>query len=189
MWGLPPWTTPWSSYADAIEGRWEDRKLGSQKMHVVLPKASIIPWTFMSHIPISYVEKDNSTLRCCPFHRTITVLIIIWIISEFASLFVPIVRFLLLYGLRVCGSKLDFSGTPRKGLRKFIHANAVWFAAPSCWNHTRFNSAGSSFHRRRRFSTYGEIGLIGYCSTLCFNGNTFWWRHTLWWYSNFLTVK
>lgn len=62
-------------------------------MHVVLPKAFIIPWNFMSHIPISYVEKDNSTLRCRPFHRTITVLIIIWIISEFASLFVPTIRF------------------------------------------------------------------------------------------------
>jgi len=62
-------------------------------MHVVLPKAFIILWKFMSHIPISYVGKDNSTLKCRPFHRTITVLIIIWIISEFASLFAPLCAF------------------------------------------------------------------------------------------------
>ena len=96
----------------------------------------------MSHIPISHTEKDN---RCRPFHRTITVLIIIWIISEFPSLFAPIVRFLLLYGLWVCGSKFYFSDTPRKRLRKFMHANAVWFTAPCYWNHTQFNSAWRRF--------------------------------------------
>jgi hypothetical protein len=108
--------------------------LGGQKMHVLLQKAFIISWKFMSHISISYVEKDNSTLKCHPFHRTITVLIKICIISEFASLFVPTVRLLRLYGLWVCGSKFCFSGAPRKGIRKFMHAHAAWFAAPSCWN-------------------------------------------------------
>jgi len=53
-------------------------------MHVVLPKAFIIPCKFMSHIPISYVGKDAAS----PIE-----LIIIWITSEFASLFVPNVRF------------------------------------------------------------------------------------------------
>jgi hypothetical protein len=89
----------------------------------------------MSHILISYVEKDNGTLKCRSFHRTNTVLIIIWIMSEFTSLFAPSVRFLLLYGLWVCGSKLYLSGMQRKRLRKFMHTHAVWFAAPFCWNH------------------------------------------------------
>jgi hypothetical protein len=140
-------------------------------MHVVLPKAFIIPWKFVSHIPISCVEKDNSTLRCRPFHRSITVLIIIRIISEFASLFVPIFRFLLLYGLWVCGSKFYFSGTPWKRLRKFMHANAVWFAAPSCRNHTRFNSARRHFisQTKKVFSIRRDWSDVMAAVVLCFN--------------------
>jgi hypothetical protein len=35
-------------------------------MHVVLRKAFIFPWKFMSHIPISYVGKDNKYAKIPP---------------------------------------------------------------------------------------------------------------------------